>query len=74
MRKLLRNIALVFCLLMAAVAGTTPAQDPSTLRQAQDSGQAYPSRPVRMIVPFVPGGSSDFVARIIQPKMSELLG
>src|SRR5687768_14107008 len=38
--------------------------------QAQD----YPSRPIRMIVPFVPGGSSDFVARIIQPKMIELLG
>ena len=38
--------------------------------QAQD----YPTRPIRMIVPFVPGGSSDFVARIIQPKMMELLG
>jgi tripartite-type tricarboxylate transporter receptor subunit TctC len=38
--------------------------------QAQD----YPSRPVRMIVPFVPGGSSDFVARAIQPKMMDLLG
>jgi hypothetical protein len=36
--------------------------------------QPYPSRPVRMIVPFVPGGSVDFVARIIQPKFSELLG
>ena len=38
--------------------------------QAQD----YPNRPLRMIVPFVPGGSSDFVARAIQPKMMELLG
>ena len=38
--------------------------------QAQD----YPARPIRMIVPFVPGGSSDFVARAIQPKMMELLG
>jgi tripartite-type tricarboxylate transporter receptor subunit TctC len=37
-------------------------------------GQAnYPSRPVRMIVPFAPGGASDFVGRIIQPAMSELL-
>lgn len=33
----------------------------------------YPARPVRMIVPFAPGGASDFVARIIQPKMTELL-
>jgi tripartite-type tricarboxylate transporter receptor subunit TctC len=38
-------------------------------------GQAsYPNRPVRMIVPFAPGGASDFVARIISPKFSELLG
>ncbi len=34
----------------------------------------YPSRPLRMIVPFQPGGASDFVGRIIQPKLSEELG
>ena len=33
----------------------------------------YPLRPVRMIVPFAPGGASDFVGRIIQPAMAELL-
>ena len=38
-------------------------------------GQApYPNKPIKMIVPFAPGGASDFVARIIAPKMSELLG
>ena len=37
-------------------------------------GQTYPNRPVRMIVPFAPGGASDFVARIIGPKLGELLG
>jgi len=31
----------------------------------------YPERPVRLIVPFQPGGASDFVARIIQPKLGE---
>jgi tripartite-type tricarboxylate transporter receptor subunit TctC len=36
--------------------------------------QAYPTKPIRMIVPFAPGGASDFVGRILQPKMSELLG
>jgi tripartite-type tricarboxylate transporter receptor subunit TctC len=35
---------------------------------------AYPSRPVKMIVPFAPGGASDFVARIISPKLGEVLG
>src|SRR5215471_9307730 len=34
----------------------------------------YPNRPVRMIVPFAPGGASDFVARIISPRLGELLG
>jgi tripartite-type tricarboxylate transporter receptor subunit TctC len=36
--------------------------------------QGYPSKPVRMIVPFAPGGASDFVGRILQPRLSELLG
>lgn len=34
----------------------------------------YPNRPVRMIVPFAPGGASDTVGRIIQPAMTERLG
>jgi tripartite-type tricarboxylate transporter receptor subunit TctC len=34
----------------------------------------YPNRSVRMVVPFAPGGASDFVGRILQPRMSELLG
>src|SRR5437762_9516876 len=34
----------------------------------------YPTKPVRMIIPFAPGGASDFVGRIMQPKMTELLG
>ena len=35
---------------------------------------AYPQRPVRMVVPFAPGGASDFVGRIMQPKLGEELG
>ncbi len=34
----------------------------------------YPTRPVKMIVPFAPGGASDFVARMIQPRLSQILG
>ena len=40
---------------------------------AQDAG-SYPSRPVMMIVPFAPGGASDFVARTIQNGVGEILG
>ena len=36
--------------------------------------QNYPTKPVRVIVPFAPGGASDFVARIMQPRLGELLG
>ena len=38
------------------------------------SAQTYPNKAVRMIVPFAPGGASDLVGRILQPRMSELLG
>ncbi len=36
--------------------------------------QAWPSRPVRIIVPFPPGGGLDFFARVLAPKLQEGLG
>ena len=36
--------------------------------------QSYPSRPIRMIVPYTPGGYTDFMARTVGQKLSEVLG
>lgn len=38
------------------------------------AAESYPARPIRMIAPFPPGGSTDFNARAIQDKFSDLLG
>src|SRR5438067_12760681 len=37
-------------------------------------GKAYPSRAIRMVVPFPPGGPADLVARFVGQKMSEDFG
>ncbi len=34
----------------------------------------YPSRPLRMVVAYAPGGTTDFAARVTAPKLGELLG
>ena len=56
-----RILTVIACLLAAAAA------------HAQ-SASGYPSRPLRMVVPFGPGGASDFVARIVAPKIGQELG
>jgi tripartite-type tricarboxylate transporter receptor subunit TctC len=51
----------VFC--VVALAASTSAY-----------AQQYPTKPVRMIVPFAPGGNTDIIARAFTPKWGELLG
>ena len=45
-----------------------------TLFTAASQAQEFPGRPIRMVVGFPPGGGTDVVARILAPRMSELLG
>lgn len=58
---------------LAALFAATLVPGTNALAQAKaKGGDDYPNRPLRMIVPFAPGGASDTVARIIEPAMSDL--
>jgi tripartite-type tricarboxylate transporter receptor subunit TctC len=60
MRK--RRIPLLLCLSVQLVAPQALAQD------------KYPSRPVRLVAPFPPGGGADFIGRELAQKLTEVWG
>src|SRR3954470_7057076 len=53
------RLAISFCLVLAPLTA---------------SAQSFPSKPIRVVIPFVAGGSSDIVGRAIGSKFQELLG
>jgi len=60
-------VKIIRCIAACAALVMGPAAD--ALAQA-----AYPSRPVRLVIPYPPGGSTDGLARIVIPRVSESIG
>ncbi len=62
--KSLVSVASMFVLLAVMGAAALPAQ----------AATAYPSRPIRVIVAYTPGGTTDILARVVGQKMTEAWG
>ena len=62
---MMNRIMLAASMLVAAVVGA---------QQTRAAEGAYPSKPVRLLVPAPPGGSTDLIARIVGPKLASQIG
>ena len=61
------------CKLLSAAAAALLAGAVTSAACAADSA-GYPNRPIRLVVPFPPGGGTDLVSRTIQPALMQRLG
>src|SRR5687767_11536940 len=59
----MKRIAVICIAIAGAVAGTSA-----------HAADAYPVRPVRMLVPYAPGGNADIQARYIAERLTDALG
>ena len=59
-------------LVACALLGIAPAAVAQT--KGQPAAEAFPLRPIRLMVPFAPGGPSDFIARVIAGRLGDRMG
>lgn len=64
----------LWCLPALASCAVLLATDAVAQTASTGSGQAWPSRPIRMIVPFAAGGGTDIQARLFSAKLQPMLG
>jgi tripartite-type tricarboxylate transporter receptor subunit TctC len=69
----MRTIVLPAMLCATFVQAQTPSTKP-VLISSKDSGHAFPNRPIRIVIPFAPGGSPDVIARGIAAQLDGQLG
>ncbi len=67
-----RRCTLLAGAIAAASAVALPLLPSAALAQAPRAADAFPSRPVRFIVPFAPGAANDLIARALSSKLSEI--
>src|SRR4051794_35996683 len=70
--RLACGLLLAFAACASAVAQTTSSEP--AVSSSKASGQAYPAKPITIVVPFAAGGPTDTLARIMAERMRKPLG
>ncbi len=60
-------------MILRCISGQKPSRAACSSQWALAQSN-FPSRPIRVIVPYAPGGTTDIMARIVAGKLTEILG